>query len=111
MILEEKWSGNTIVLYSVGQAAARIGRTAKTVRRLEREGSIPAPFKRSRSGQRLYTLHECKAIEVCFKKHNIRERVKIPEAFITELADAFAALRQVYQLPKWSLTMLPQEYV
>lgn len=110
MIQEMLIGGNQIIMYSIGQAAARIDRSPQSMRRMERSGAIPAPFKRSDTGQRLYSIHECKALELCFKKHSLRERVKIPEAFTRELEDAFAALRQIYSLPKWTLTMIPKEY-
>lgn len=103
MITKQFISGKEIVMYSVGQAAARLRRHAGTLRRLERNGTIPPPKNRSPRGYRLYTAYELAALEWTFKTHGVGQGKSIPQGFSETLKKLFADIHRHLADPRQPL--------
>ena len=85
-------------LYSTGEIAEDIDRTAQTIRLWERKGIIPkAPYIAgevgfSKQGKRLYTQQHKEALKRLTIKHSIKTGISFPEEFPRELKWAFEDL-------------------
>ena len=97
MITKRLINGEYLLMYSVGQAAAAIDRTPKSIRRLESQGIIPKCYTRGETnGYRLYTEHELKIIKHICKKYQLQRGVKFPEKAAEEFKQMFASLHFGY---------------
>jgi DNA-binding transcriptional MerR regulator len=82
-------------LYSTGELAQEIDRTAQTIRLWERKGIIPkAPLifgnvGFSKQGRRLYNEQHKNALKLLTKKHNVKSGIKMSEDFIKETFKTF----------------------
>jgi len=94
MITKMMIHGHEIILFSVGQAGARLRRHAGTLRRLERDGQIPEPKNRSSRGYRLYTAWELTALEFAFKKHSCGQGKTMPPEFSETLKKLFSDIHR-----------------
>jgi len=97
MITKQVINGEEVLMYSIGQLCAAIQRHPNSVRRLEIDGIIPAPFVRHHNNYRLYTAHEMRIIEYMFKTLNLRRGVKFPTDAGAKFKDLFTRLHQCYK--------------
>ena len=97
MITKKRVANKEVILFSVGQAAARLHRSAATLRRLERTGRIPKPFHRSDDDYRLYSMHEVNCLEKAFIKFDCMRGKAFDPEFTRYLVLLFDAIHHHYR--------------
>lgn len=108
MIRKKTICGKEVLVYSIGQACARLKRHPCTIRRLERDGFIPAPWTRLENGYRVYTLHELNILEHIFKKYTLQRGVMFDAAAKGDLHNLFNKLHAAYNTNSNLATFPPE---
>lgn len=76
-------------MYTSGDLADALDRQRQTIRKWESLGVIPKTPFRSKSNRRLYTQEQIKAIVSCVEKYDLKQGVKPPDEFVTEVHEKF----------------------
>lgn len=106
MITRRYFAGQEVLAYSLGQVGARVGKSADTIKRWEKQGIIPASFCRSDGNHRLYTTHELNCLEHAIKAFDVKQGNQINIGFKAMVFELFAKVASFY---KGQSTSLPKE--
>lgn len=79
-----------IDLYTIGELAEQLDRQRQTIRKWEKDGIIPPATYRSKSGRRLYTEKQIKAIVDMVNAFELKQGMAIPKEFKEKVREAFA---------------------
>jgi len=82
-----------VIMFSISQAAYRIGIALPTFRKWERKGVVPEAMYRSKAGQRLYTADQVAAVAGVYKEFKAKTQPwRLSEEFSKAVYDAWNAL-------------------
>jgi hypothetical protein len=82
-------NGQDTEFFTIGELADKLDRQRQTLRKWEREGTIPQAQYRSKTGRRLYTKQQIDAIIQTVDKYGLKQGQAIPADFKTEVFEAF----------------------
>jgi hypothetical protein len=84
-------NGQDVEFFTSGELADALDRQRQTIRKWEKEGTIPQAQYRSKTGRRLYTKEQVTAILSTVEKYGLKQGTAIPAEFKKEVFEAFAA--------------------
>lgn len=100
MIARAFINGKEVILYSVGQVAAKLQRHPDSIRRLQREGFIPDAYTRTEKGDyRMFTLHQVNILMYVFLRYNLRRGTPLTDDAKQCLHDLWSTLNKHYNDP------------